>query len=134
MRAESYKLGVPHFSRVLRVGRHTADTIMFLVLGSGRSNLHLQHITVVDLNWTGFPKSVSSKAAPMPKFRGGRQSARHWIAMHVAQFFDAFACRPHVEVVEAFLPDVLWGVLKQCALRVVQDGIVKAGASTDITF
>jgi hypothetical protein len=53
----------------------------------------------------------------MPKFRGGRQSALHCIAMQVAQFFDAFAFRPHVEVVEAFLPDGLWSVLKQSALR-----------------
>ena len=99
------------------MGRDNADTILFLVLGSRRSNLHLQHFPVVDFHRTGFPKGVSSKAAPMPKFRGGHQSALHWIAVHIAQFFDAFSFRPHVEVVEALLPDVLWSVLKQSVLR-----------------
>jgi hypothetical protein len=37
--------------------------------------------------------------------------------MQVAQFFDAFAFRSHVEVVEALLPDVLWSVLKQSVVR-----------------
>jgi len=36
--------------------------------------------------------------------------------MHVAQFLDAFVLGPDVEVVEAFLPDVLWGVVEEAGL------------------
>src|SRR5216684_2014166 len=36
--------------------------------------------------------------------------------MHVAQFLEAFVFGPHVEVVEAFLPDVLRGVVEQAGL------------------
>jgi hypothetical protein len=36
--------------------------------------------------------------------------------VHVVQLLDPFALAPDIEVVEAFLPDVLWGVLEQIGL------------------
>src|SRR5208283_4598504 len=64
-----------------------------------------------------FPQSVRSKAVPLPKLWGRHQSARHWIAMHVAQFLDALPLCPYIEIVEALLPDVLRSVVEQTVLR-----------------
>src|SRR6266853_541326 len=69
------------------------------VLRRRRSNFHLQHFPLVHSHRSSFTEGISSKAAPSPKFRGRRQSALYRIATHVAQFLDACAFRPHVEII-----------------------------------
>ncbi len=90
------------------------------VLRSRRSNLHLQDFPLVHFHRSNFAEGVSSKAAPRPKFGRRRPSALYRIAMHVAQFLDAFAFRHHIEIIvrvtESFLPDVLRTVVEETAL------------------
>src|SRR6185312_4621160 len=50
--------------------------------------------------------SVISETAPRPLSRFQHQATLDRILMHVAQLFDLLAPRPHVEVIEAGLPDV----------------------------
>src|SRR5271155_1328714 len=108
--------GCPTSRAFREVGLHTTDALVILILGSPRSNLHLQYFPVVDFDRAGFPKGVRSKTAPLPKLRRGNQSALHWITMHVTQFFGAFVFRPNIEIVEAFLPDVLRRVVEETVL------------------
>jgi hypothetical protein len=61
--------GAPLLALFEKWACYTADTVVVLVLGSRRSNLHLQH-PVVDFHRARFPQNVRSKAAPLPKFWG----------------------------------------------------------------
>src|SRR2546427_5545851 len=63
------------------------------------------------------PKSTAAShllwvAAPRPTFRILHQAALHGIPVHVLQLLDSLLIAPHVEVMEAPLPEVL-----QCILR-----------------
>src|SRR5581483_1034281 len=106
--------GVRHFSRFSRSG---PVGIQRARLAGPRSNFHFQYGPVVDLDQPLFSESVSAEAAPAPKLRGGHQAARHGIAMDVAQLLDALAIAPNIEIVEAFLPDMLRSALEQFCLR-----------------
>src|SRR5260370_14298013 len=72
-----------------------------------RSDLHLEHIPLVDSHWTGLAQEIGAETAPMPEFRRGHQTALHRISMHVAKFLDGFVLGPYVEIIEPFLPDML---------------------------
>jgi hypothetical protein len=108
---------VRHFSRFLRSG--LPDSQQFgTPLSRGRGwHLHLENFPLVDSYHTGFAEEVGAKAAPAPQFRRHHQTALHRIAVHVAQFLNALAFGPDVEVVESLLPDVLRRVLEEDGLR-----------------
>src|SRR5450755_4423977 len=88
----------------------------FSLRGPG-SDLHLQHIPLVDSHRTGLTQKTGAETAPAPEFRRCNQPALHRIAMHVAEFFSAFAFAPYIEIVKPLLPDVLRDVLEQGSLR-----------------
>jgi hypothetical protein len=50
---------------------------------------------------------IGAETAPPPLLRLLHQPALHWITVHVAQFLDSLAFAPHIEVVEALLPNRL---------------------------
>src|ERR1700687_1926489 len=70
-----------------------------------RSHLHLEPLPLFHFHRADFAERVSSKTAPGPEFRRLHQPSLYRIPMYAAQFLDAFAFGPHVEIVEAFLPD-----------------------------
>ena len=59
----------------------------------------------VDANQTFLATKVRTEAAPPPLVRLFHQSSLHRIAMHIAEFLDPLPLRPHIEIVEALLPD-----------------------------
>jgi len=65
-----------------------------------------QDLPLIDLHPSGFPQRVGTVTAPAPEFRRRHQAALHRIPVHVAQFLDAFAFAPDVEILESLLPDV----------------------------
>jgi len=71
-----------------------------------RSNAHLHNFSVVHPHFPLLPIQLIPKAAPWPLFRFIHQTSRHWIAMHVAQLFDALMFGSNVEVVKSRLPNV----------------------------
>lgn len=59
--------------------------------------------------------------------------------MHVAKLLDAFAFRPDIEVIEAFLPDVLrsggYGRVKQTRLRrITSPSLLRQNAPRESDF
>ena len=90
-------------SRAFREGAATTPRIE----GFALCHRWPQHFQSIHFHRPGFAQSIGSKAPPAPEFGRPHLSALHRIAMHVAQFFNAFVFGPHVEVVKAFLPDVL---------------------------
>jgi hypothetical protein len=63
-----------------------------------------------------FLVSIASKAAPLPLLRFAHESTLHRIAMHVVQLLDALLRRPHIEIIEAMLPDMLASLVEQFLL------------------
>jgi len=102
---------VAPFSRFSRRGL-SRSPIPWALRG-GWLNLHLQNFPIIDVDQTGLAKEVVAITAPAPQFRSRDQTTLHRIAMHIAEFFDAFAFGPDVEIVKAFLPDVLRRVIEQ---------------------
>src|SRR5258706_310864 len=70
-----------------------------------------------NLAFTWDTEKIGAEAAPAPKFRRRHQTALHRVAVHVAQFLDALALCPNIEVVESLLPDMLRRVLEEAGLR-----------------
>ena len=64
-----------------------------------------------------FSKEIGAEAAPAPQIRRRHQSALYGIAVHIAEFLHPLARRPEVEIVESFLPDVLWRMIEEIGLR-----------------
>jgi hypothetical protein len=60
---------------------------------------------LIHSNRSGFFEKIVSITAPAPLLGRLHESAFHRIAMHVAQLLHAFLRRPHIEVVEARLPE-----------------------------
>jgi len=61
---------------------------------------------VINANDPSLPKTIIPKAAPSPLFRVNHEPAFQRIAMHIAQFLHPFVLSPHIEIVEASLPNV----------------------------
>ena len=72
-------------------------------LGCG-TYLHHRFRPLIDFHFSCFLKGVGAITAPMPLFRFEDKSALYWVAVHVAEFLDAFALAADVEVREAMLP------------------------------
>jgi hypothetical protein len=91
------------------------------LLRGRRWHLHLENFPLVDSYSTCLAEKMGAEAAPAPKFRRLHQAALHRIAVHVAQFLNAFAFGPDVEilvgVMESLLPDVLRRVVEEAGLR-----------------
>ena len=129
------QLGVRHFSRFSRSGPVQLSTPeRFPLLCRGRSDLHFQDFPPVHSHQTGFAESIGAETAPGPKLRGRHQSSRYWVAMNVAQFFDAFVFGPDVEVVEALLPDMLREAVKNGSLRGIAPSLLRQDASRKSKF
>ena len=110
---DTEKMGVPRFSRFSRSGLSDSWHRKGLVLCGWRSNLHLEDLPLVDLDQPDLAEGISAETAPAPEFRGLHQATLHRVAVHVAQFLDTLVTTPDIEVVEAFLPDMLWSVFEQ---------------------
>jgi hypothetical protein len=82
-----------------------------------RWHLHLENFPLVDSYSTCLAEKIGAEAAPAPQFRRRHQTALHRIAVHVAQFLNAFAFRPDVEIVKSLLPDMLRRVVEEAGLR-----------------
>jgi hypothetical protein len=72
---------------------------------------------LVDSHSAGFAVSITAKAAPTPLLWFGDQPALHRIAVHITQLLDALALAPHIEIIEAVLPDMLNSLTEQLLLR-----------------
>jgi len=61
-----------------------------------------------DLDGVGFVVGVCAVTAPWPVFGVLCQAGFDWVAVHVAEFFDALSLGEDVEVVVARLPDMVF--------------------------
>src|SRR6202040_1716086 len=105
-------MGCPASRDFREVGSKAAGSRVVGLCGRGW-NLHLEDLPLIDSYGSGFAECICAEATPAPQFRQGDQFALYWIMVHIVQLLDPFALAPNVEVVEAFLPDVLRGVLEQ---------------------
>lgn len=55
---------------------------------------------------SGFSEEIGAETAPLPLLGFFHQSPLHWVAVYVTELLDVFPFRPHVEIVETFLPDL----------------------------
>jgi hypothetical protein len=76
-----------------------------------------QPLLIVHSHQTTLTARVEAEAAPLPLARLEHQSALHWVAVDVAQLFDAFAFAPYVEIVETLLPDRFGSRIPERGLR-----------------
>jgi hypothetical protein len=67
----------------------------------------------LDFHTTIFSRQIVPETRPRPMLRAIHESARHGIAMNVAQLPGKFALAPDVEVVVACLPERLRGAQRQ---------------------
>ena len=87
--------GVRHFSRFFFEKWPAEPPTPFdSALCGRRSDLHLEHIPLVDSHWTCLAQEIGAETAPTPEFRRGHQTALHRIPMHVVKFLDAFVLGP----------------------------------------
>jgi hypothetical protein len=117
---------VRHFSRFLRSGLPESPQLGTPLLLGQTWHLHLENFPLVDSYSTCFAEKIGAEAAPAPQFRRLHQTALHRIALPVAQFLNAFAFCPDVEilvgVMESLLPDVLRRVVEEAGLQRVAAG------------
>ena len=73
------------------------------------SDLHFRGLLFIYQNWTGLVISIVSKTAPRPLLRFQHQSARYWVAVDVAEFFQPFRVAPDYEIIKSPLPHVSFG-------------------------
>ena len=118
-----------HFSRFLRSGLPDSQQLGIQLLRGRRRHLHLENFPLVDSYSTCLAEKISAEAAPAPKFRRLHQTALHRIAVHVAQFLNAFAFGPDVEIVKSLLPDMLPRVVEEAGYNAA-DILVPAAAKT----
>jgi hypothetical protein len=59
--------------------------------------------------WAEFVKSIETEAAPMPEMGFGDEFSSDWVAVDVAEFFDALTFGVNVKVVITGLPNVFFG-------------------------
>src|SRR3984885_7036143 len=102
--ADTRKLGVRHFSRFSRSAPSHGPQNETLLLRGRRSNFHLEDVPVIHRHRAGFAQKISAEAAPAPLTRPIHQAPLRGIPVHVAEFLRTLASRPHIEVVETFLP------------------------------
>jgi len=89
---------VPHFSRFLReVGMQLSPAGVSLVSSTA---------AVIDHDRACLTESIRTKAAPRPMLGLFQQASLHGFAMDVVQLLNSPGLGPHVEIVEAALPDV----------------------------
>src|SRR4051812_921424 len=101
--------GSPRYSKS-KVG---APLLAFFARGGCRrylccrsSNPHLQNAVIIEAQRAYLSPAVPVKAAPRPLLLLQHQASLHRIAVHVAQFLQPLAFRPHVEVIKSGLPNV----------------------------
>jgi hypothetical protein len=73
-------------------------------------------LLIVHSHQTTLTARVGAKAAPLPLAGLDHQSALHWVAVHVAQLFDALPFAINIEVVEALLPNRVESRIPECGL------------------
>ena len=73
------------------------------------SDLHFRGLLFIYQNWTGLVIGVVSKTAPRPLLWFQHQSARYWVAVDVAEFFQPFRVDPDYEIIKSPLPHVSFG-------------------------
>lgn len=80
-------------------------------------NLHLQYGPIIHHHRPSFSLSIGPEAAPLPLVGSFHQPALDGVAVNVAQLLNALARAPHIEVVEAPLPEAPGrkGVKQHCA-------------------
>src|ERR1700720_2339941 len=105
-------MGCPASRDFREVGSKAAGSRVVGLCGRGW-NLHLEDLPLIDSYRSSFAEGVGAVTAPAPQLWRCHQFPLYRIMVHVVQLLDPFALAPNVEVVEAFLPDVLRGVLEQ---------------------
>jgi hypothetical protein len=63
------------------------------------------HSLTIDLYQALFAAGIPPVATPFPLFGSRYQTTFYWIAMYVAQLFDALRRTAHIKVIETLLPD-----------------------------
>ena len=71
--------------------------------------LHFRWLLFIYQHWTRLVIGVVSKTAPRPLLRFQHQSARYWVAVDVAEFFQPFRVAPDYEIIKSPLPHVSLG-------------------------
>src|ERR1039457_2508753 len=61
--------------------------------------------------------TIRPETAPLPLFGQFHQSPLHRVPVHIAQLLDLFACAPHIEIIEALLPNRFPHPLPESSLR-----------------
>ena len=90
-----------------RWGAMLSGSSGFSCVAFHRSDSYSRLSPLIDEHRPALSIHVGTKAAPCPLLWFCDQSALHWVAVHVAQLFDALLLVPYVEAVEAALPNVV---------------------------
>ena len=83
------------------------------------SHAQLSSSLLINQHYPRFAIGIVSKTTPPPLSGLERQTALHWILMHVPQLLFPLRCAPHDQILEAGLPQVFNPFLPKLCLTAI---------------